>query len=129
MRYGTIYPAHLPRVSVVRRNKFPGCWQIKDKKSSPLTIDYYLLKHNSVTIYIYIYIYIYKMWKLCFYLLHLRDGEIRYILWYTIFRNFSRRCFPSSRRFFSSFFFLLGIDIEYLLSSNPKDIYLYREYP
>ena len=57
----TIYPELLLTVGVDRWNKLPVCWELKDKKNSPLTIDNYLLKHNGVTILytIYIYIYIY----------------------------------------------------------------------
>ena len=58
----TIYPKLLLVVRVVCWNKLLGCWQLKDKKNSPLSINNYLLKHNVVTmihtIYIYIYIYI-----------------------------------------------------------------------
>ena len=42
---------------VVCWNKLVGCWQLKGKKNSLLTIINYLLEYNGVTI-IYIYIYI-----------------------------------------------------------------------
>ena len=56
-RWGmTIYP-ELLLVGVARWNKLLVCYQFKNKKNSPLTINNYLLKHNGVTIYIYIYLY------------------------------------------------------------------------
>ena len=72
----TIY-LKLLTVGVFRWNKLPGCWQLKDKKNSPLTIKNHLLEHNKVTtvyIYIYIYIYIYSR-----FLLHFRDRQMRYL--------------------------------------------------
>ena len=41
-------------VGVDRWNKLTECWQLKDKKNSPLIINY-LLKHNCVTIICTIY--------------------------------------------------------------------------
>ena len=52
----TIYPKRLLTVGVIRWNKLPRCWQLKDKKNSQLTINNCLLKHNSVTIIYTIYI-------------------------------------------------------------------------
>ena len=46
----TIYPELLLTVEVFRWSKLPGCRELKDKKTSPLTIDNHLLKHISVTI-------------------------------------------------------------------------------
>ena len=56
----TIYLELHQTVGVVRWNELPGCWQLKDKKISPLTIKNYSLKHISLTM-IYIYIYIYEI--------------------------------------------------------------------
>ena len=42
----TIYP-ELLTIRVVHWNKLPGCWQLKDKKNSPLTIIYW---NNGITI-------------------------------------------------------------------------------
>ena len=50
MEDDTIYPELPLSVAVICWNKLPACWQLKDKKNSPLTINNYLLKHNGVTI-------------------------------------------------------------------------------
>ena len=55
----TIYSKLLLTAEVVCWNKLPRCWWLKDMKNYPLTINYYLLKHNGGILYIYIYIYIY----------------------------------------------------------------------
>ena len=54
-RNDTIY-SKLLTTRVVHWNKLPGCWQLKDKKST-LSINNYLLKHNGIYTYLSIYIY------------------------------------------------------------------------
>ena len=44
----TIYPNLL--LTVVHQSKLPWCWQLKDKKNYPLTINIYLLERIGETI-------------------------------------------------------------------------------
>ena len=44
MRNDTIYP-ELQTTGGIRLNKLPECWQLKDRKNTPLTVKNYLLKH------------------------------------------------------------------------------------
>ena len=46
----TINPELLLPAGMIRWNKLPRYWQLKDKKNSPLTINNHLLEHNDVTI-------------------------------------------------------------------------------
>ena len=75
MGHDTIY-LELFTVGMVRWIKLPRCWQLKDKKNSPLTDTKYLLKHNGVTIIhthththtlTHTYIYIYKYMEIVFF--------------------------------------------------------------
>ena len=51
----TVYLQLLLTVGLVRWSKLHGCWQLKNKKNFPFTINNYLLKHNGVTIIYTIY--------------------------------------------------------------------------
>ena len=53
----TIYPEFLLTVEMIRWNKLPEFWQLKDKKNSPLKINNYLVKHIGVTRIYAIYLY------------------------------------------------------------------------
>ena len=94
------------------------------QEKSPLTINNYLLKHNGITI-----IYAIYLWKLCRFLLYLRNRQIWYLLGATFHSflgewGFCWRGFGSWRDLFS-YSPVFGIDIGYLLSSNPKNICFY----
>ena len=99
-----------------------GCWLLKDKKNFPLAINNYLLKSDGVTIIYTKNIYEEIFWETdkwgiwlvkSFYLTQF-FGE-----W-----DFCGRGFSSCRDFFS-YSPVFGMDIGYLLSSNPKNIYFY----
>ena len=110
----TIYLELVLTVRMVRWNKLPGYWQLKDKKNSPLTINNYW--NNGVTIYIYIYIYIV--------MLYLRERKLRY------FADLVFQCYSESETFaeeslvlgeiFYSYSPVFGMDIKYLMSCDPK---------
>ena len=112
----TIYLELLLTARVIRWNKLPRCWQLKDKKNFPLTIDDYSLKHNSLIRtyniqYIYIYIYMERETRRekSSLLLCMRGNELRYLAGavFSILFNFGEwgfcwRGFSSRRDFFSN---------------------------
>ena len=55
MEEDTIY-LELLTTGVVHLSKLLGCWQIKDKENSPLTINNYSLKHSGIIIIYTIYL-------------------------------------------------------------------------
>ena len=122
---------NLYRTSSDSWNKLPGYSQLKDKKNSLLRINNYLLKHKSVTI-IYIYICVCVCVEIVSFFCCTWETD-KWDIWlvqsfYVIqfFREwiFCRKGFSCGRNFFS-YSPVFDMDIGYLLSLNPKNIYFY----
>ena len=133
-----IYP-ELLTAGVICWIKFPGCWQLKNKKNYPSKISNYLLKHNGVTIiyiyiyiytYIYIYIYIY-MKVVAFVVFERQTIEIHGWSCFSMLLGecgFCRRGFYFWRDFFF-YSVVFGTDIGSLGLSNLKRNIFYRGFP
>ena len=124
-------------VGVIRWNRLPGCWQLKGKKNSPLTINDYLLKHSSEIISSSSSYRAGRCVCMCVCVCVCGNCVTFCCIWETdnwgiwLVQSFCYSTFRrvkllverfSSRRYFFSYSPVFGMDIGYLLSSNPKNM-------
>ena len=131
-----VYPELLTVGGGVRWNKLPGCWQLKYKKNSPLTINNYLLKHKWCHNNYIQYMYRERNYRFCC-VWEADNWSILtgafFFFFFVLFNFFESETFAEetlvlSRDFFS-YSLVFGMNIRSFLSSNRKNIYLYREFP
>ena len=82
IRNDTINPEFLPMVRMVRWNKLSRCWQLKDEKNPPSTINNHLLERIGVTVIFPIYFI-----ENCTFTIHICCSMFRL---YTVIREIER---------------------------------------